>query len=78
MLQQKEQMRHQRREADEESVARQEEMRRKTLEYQAQLKASVKQQEMDQASKLAKDVTGLNHAFISQLTDKNFKEKRES
>jgi hypothetical protein len=40
-------MRHQRREADEESVARQEEMRRKTLEYQAQLKASVKQQELN-------------------------------
>lgn len=78
MLQQKEQMRHQRREADEDSVARQEEMRRKTLEYQAQLKASVKQQEMDQASKMAKDVVGLNHAFISQLSEKNAKEKRES
>jgi hypothetical protein len=78
MLQQKEQMRHQRREADEDSVARQEEMRRKTLEYQAQLKASVKQQEMDQASKMAKDVIGLNHAFVSQLSEKNVKEKRES
>jgi len=39
----KEQMRQQRREADEESTARQEQMRRQTLEYEYQLKASIKQ-----------------------------------
>ena len=41
-------MRQQRRDSDEESTARQEQMKRQTLEYEYQLKASVKQQEMNQ------------------------------
>ena len=41
-------MRQQRRDADEDSTARQEQMKRQTLEYEYQLKASVKQQEMNQ------------------------------
>ena len=42
-MQQKEAMREQRRHADEESLARQEQMKRGTLEYEQQIKASVKQ-----------------------------------
>jgi hypothetical protein len=39
-------MRQNRRAADEESVARQEQLKRQTLEYEHQLKASVKNQEL--------------------------------
>lgn len=41
-------MRQQQRDADEESTARQEQMRRQTMEYEYQLKASVKQQALNQ------------------------------
>ena len=43
-MQHKEQMAEQSRQADEQSVQRQEQMRRDTMEYEYQLKASLKQQ----------------------------------
>jgi hypothetical protein len=41
-------MRQQRRSLDEDSVARQEQMKRQTMEYEYQLKASLKQQALEQ------------------------------
>lgn len=40
-------MRQQRRALDEDSVARQEQMKRQTMEYEYQLKASLKQQALE-------------------------------
>lgn len=45
---QKERMRHDERARDEESLARQEQTKRDTLEYEYQLKASLKQQVMQE------------------------------
>jgi hypothetical protein len=44
----KEQMREQRRQRDEESTAKQEMMRRQTVEYEYQMKAALKQQRLQE------------------------------
>ena len=41
-------MRQQRRQLDEDSTARQEQLKRQTMEYEYQLKASLKQQALEQ------------------------------
>lgn len=53
-------------------------MKRNTLEYQAQLKASVKQQEMAQQKKMQDEQAARNQAFMSDLFKKAEKERRET
>lgn len=56
-MRQKEAMREARRARDEDSVAKQEQIRRQTLEYEYQLKASLKQQKLDEEMR-AQEVLG--------------------
>ena len=56
MMRAKEGMRRQRREEDEESVAKQENLKRQTLEYEYQLKASIEQQKLNQEYALQKEL----------------------
>ena len=53
-------------------------MKRNTLEYQAQLKASVKQQEIAQQKQMQDEQAARNQSFMSDLFNKAEKERRET
>ena len=53
-------MREMRRHRDEDSVAKQEQMRRQTLEYEYQLKAGLKQQKLSEELRAQEDILNKN------------------
>ena len=60
-------MRQERRNADEQSMARQEEIKRQTLEYEYRLKASVKQQQLDQQKQHDSDLASQKMSFDTDM-----------
>jgi len=60
-------MRQQRRDADEDSISKQEQMKRQTLEYEYQLKASVKQQKINQELEAQRLLQDENRTFVSGM-----------
>ena len=71
-------MKEQSRQADEASIARQEKIKRDTLEYEYQLKASLKQQKLQEELRLKKELSEKNQDFVSRLFRDAEKEKRET
>ena len=71
-------MKEQSRQADEQSIARQEKIKRDTLEYEYQLKASLKQQKLQEELRLKKALAEKNQEFVSDLFKNAEKEKRET
>lgn len=53
-------------------------MKRQTLEYEYQLKASVKQQKLNQEQALKQELAAQNQAFVSDLFQKAEKDRRET
>ena len=53
-------MKEQSRQADEQSIGRQEKIKRDTLEYEYQLKASLKQQKLQEELRLKKELSEKN------------------
>lgn len=78
MMAQKEKQREESRVRDEESIARQEQLKRDTLEYEHQLKASLKQQKLAQELRLKKELAEKNQEFVKDLFSKIEKDKRET
>lgn len=74
----KESMRRQRREEDEESVAKQENLKRQTLEYEYQLKASIEQQKINQEFSMQRELAEKSQKFIASIFTKAELDKRET
>jgi len=77
-MEHKEQMKEQSRQRDEESLAKQEQMKRDTLEYEYQMKASLKQQQLQQELSLKQDLANKNQSFIQDLFARAERDKRET
>ena len=71
-------MKEQSRQADEQSIGRQEKIKRDTLEYEYQLKASLKQQQLQEELRLKKELSEKNQQFVTDLFKNAEKEKRET
>lgn len=75
---QKEKMMEEARQRDEQSIARQEQVKRDTLEYEYQLKASLDQQKLQEELRLKKELAERNQAFMKGLFADAEKDKRET
>ncbi len=71
-------MREMRRSRDEESVAKQEQMRRQTLEYEYQMKAALKQQKLRDEEEIQARMQDRNRDFIEGVFKTAEKERRET
>ena len=71
-------MREQRRQSDEESIQRQEGMKRQTLEFEYQLKASVEQQQLDQKKAHDEQLAGQRQQFDVDMVKQKAGERRET
>lgn len=71
-------MREDERRRDEESIQKQEQLKRDTLEYQYQLEASLKQQKLKEEMRMKEDMNARNMEFLKNVLTGNEKEKRET
>lgn len=78
MMAQKEKHKEDSRARDEESMARQEQLKRDTLEYEYQLKASLKQQKLQEELRLKKELAEKNQDFVRGLFAQAEADKRET
>lgn len=78
MLRRKEGMREERRRRDEESIARQEDLKRRTIEYEYQCKQQLKQVELEMERQEKLEMQKRNQEFLNGLFKSAEKEKRET
>jgi hypothetical protein len=71
-------MREQRRQRDEESIAKQEAIRRQTIEYEYQMKAALKQQRLQEELAAQEMMAVKNQEFVKGLFHDAEKDRRET
>ncbi len=71
-------MREMRRARDEESVAKQEQQRRQTIEYEYQMKAALKQQRLQEELAAQDLLAKKNQEFVKSLLHDAERDKRET